>query len=319
MDKIDAPTTLPAMADNQNDPVEMTYPLRAASRITGLSAELLRAWERRYRVVVPMRTPGGTRRYRAADLERLRLVKAAVDAGHRIGRVAEMSEDELRQAAQPQSVLPQNQAHTEEILNALERLDSLETHRLLSFQLSALGPVRFARQIAKPLVHEIGERWSRGEISIASEHMATAVLRSMFGAALQPSAANVLGPRIVFATPPGEDHELGLQMAALTAMGAGAQAIYLGADLPADELTRAVERTRAVGVGLSLVTIDRNEAERFLGEIARVLPPSVHVWVGGRFSPQVSCPPHFEQLESLEDFERRIALVGYDTASAAKR
>jgi len=313
------PTTLPAMPENDSEPIEMTYPLRAASRITGLSAELLRAWERRYRVVVPMRTPGGTRRYRAADLERLRLVKAAVDAGHRISRVAEMSDAELRAAALPESVLPKNQAHIEEILTALERLDTLETQRLLSLQLSALGPVRFARQIAKPLVYEIGERWSRGEISVASEHMATAVLRSMFGAALQPTAATVLGPRIVFATPPGERHELGLQMAALTAMGAGAQSIYLGADLPIDEIARAVERTRAVGVGLSLVTLAAADGGAALEEMAGALPASVRVWVGGRVSRETPMPARFEQLESLEDFERRIALLGYDGPARARR
>ncbi len=311
--------TFPAMANAESETIEMTYPLRAASRITGLSAELLRAWERRYGVVVPMRTPGGTRRYRAADLERLRLVKAAVDAGHRIGRVAEMSDEELKAAAQPESVLPKNQAHLEEILVALEQLDTLETQRLLSLQLSALGPVRFSRQIAKPLVYEIGDRWSRGELSIASEHMATSVLRSMFGAAMQPTAATAFGPRILFATPSGEHHELGLQMAALTAMGAGAQAIYLGADMPVDELVRAIERTRAVGVGLSIVTLDPAEASAAMAQMATAVPASVHVWVGGRLSPEVSLPAHFEQLESLDDFERRIALVGYDKASATRR
>lgn len=307
------------MVDDDREAIAMTYPLRAASRITGLSAELLRAWERRYGIVVPMRTPGGTRRYRASDLEQLRLVKAAVDAGHRVSRVAEMDDDELRVAAQPATVLPRNQAHLEEILKALERLDPVETQNLLSFQLSALGAVRFARQIAKPLVHEIGERWSRGEISVAAEHMASAVLRAMFGVALQPTAATALGPRIVFATPPGEHHELGLQMAALTAMGAGAQAIYLGADLPADELTRATERTRASGVGLSLVTVARAPAERFLEEIAGALPAHLRVWIGGRMSTQVEVPARFDVVESLEDFERRIALTEYDPISIAKR
>jgi DNA-binding transcriptional MerR regulator/methylmalonyl-CoA mutase cobalamin-binding subunit len=307
------------MSEAHPSPTEKTYPLRAASRITGLSAELLRAWERRYGVVVPMRTPGGTRRYRASDLEKLRLVKAAVDAGHRIGRVAEMGEDELREAALPESALPKNMTHIEEILSAVNRLDAVETQQLLSFQLSALGPVRFARQIARPLVYELGERWRRGEVSIAAEHMATAVLRTMFGAALQPTAAHALGPRILFATPPGQRHELGLQMAALTAMGAGAQAIFLGADLPADELARAVERTRAVGVGLSIVPGDIAEIEQQLRELDELVPGSVHVWVGGQGIAHATVPDRFERITSLDEFERRIALVGYDAPIAASR
>ena len=128
-----------------------------------------------------------------------------------------------------------------------------------------------------------------------------------------------LGPRIIFATPPGERHELGLHMAALTAMGAGAQAIYLGADMPTDELVRAIERTRAVGLGLSVVTLPEAEAEQALAELAASIPSSVRVWIGGRLSPSIAVPAQFEQLESLDDFERRIALVGYDQPASNRR
>src|SRR5688572_16347090 len=76
-------------------PATPTYPLHAVVRMTGLSPEILRAWERRYRAIEPLRTPGGTRRYRAADVERLRLLKAAVAAGFRIGKVARLSAAEL--------------------------------------------------------------------------------------------------------------------------------------------------------------------------------------------------------------------------------
>ena len=69
------------MSSSKGHEADSTYPLRTASRLTGLSPDLRRAWERRYGVIEPMRTPGGTRRYSAADIERLRLVKAAVDAG----------------------------------------------------------------------------------------------------------------------------------------------------------------------------------------------------------------------------------------------
>ena len=80
----------------RSEPLEMTYPLRTAARLTGLSPELLRAWERRYGAVRPGRTPGGSRRYTAADLERLRLLKEAVDAGHRIGEIAVLPAAELQ-------------------------------------------------------------------------------------------------------------------------------------------------------------------------------------------------------------------------------
>ena len=185
-----------------SDDIETTYPLRAAARLTGLSPDLLRAWESRYGVVKPLRTAGGTRRYRAADLERLRLVKAAVDAGDRISVVARLDPVELARRAEP-TARPA-QAGLELIISAVERLDNQEAQRLLVLQLSAMGPVSFAREIALPLAREIGERWATNRMGIASEHLATGVLRSMLGSALTPTAASRLGPTIVFATPTGE-------------------------------------------------------------------------------------------------------------------
>ncbi len=136
----------PVMEGSNSEALELTYPLKAAARLTGLSPELIRAWERRYGVVTPIRTPGGTRRYRATDLEHLILVKAAVDRGHRIGEVARLDPAELERGAAA-SPMPSS-GQLQEILSALERLDGAEAQRLLSLQLSVLGPARFAREFA---------------------------------------------------------------------------------------------------------------------------------------------------------------------------
>lgn len=295
------------------EPLELTYPLGTAARLTGLSPELIRAWERRYGVVQPLRTPGGTRRYRAADIERLRLLKAAVDAGHRIGQVARLDPAELEQRA-ARSQEPSS-GRLEEILSALERLDGAEAQRLLSLQLSALGPVRFAREFAVPLVQEIGERWADDRLPIASEHLATAVLRSMFGSALQPTAACLLGPRIVFATPSGERHELGLQMAALTALGAGANPVYLGAELPPEELLSSVERAGAAALALSLVSVPPNRAEKAVRALRRALAAGVYLWLGGATASALEPSHGVDCIDSLEAFEQRVALLGFERAN----
>jgi DNA-binding transcriptional MerR regulator len=301
------------MARTQSDAVELTYPLRTAARLTGLSPELLRAWERRYGVVEPVRTPGGTRRYRAEDLERLQLVKAAVDAGHRIGQVAHLELDELRGRATPPS--GPSAGRLDEIFSALDRLDGVETQRLLSLQLSALGPVRFAREFAYPLVREIGERWATERMGVPSEHLATGVLRSMLGSALQPSAASRLGPRIVFATPTGERHELGLQMAALTALGAGASPVYLGAELPVEDLVAATETTGASALSLSLVTIPAAQATRMVRALRGGLADEVRLWLGGSGASDLELPDAVEYIKSLEDLEQRVALLGLESTN----
>ena len=292
------------------DDAETTYPLRAAARITGLSPDLLRAWESRYEVVKPLRTPGGTRRYRDADLERLRLVKAAVDTGGRISVVARLDPAELLRRFALTDNAPQ--AGLEPILSALDRLDAEEAQRLLALQLSAMGPVTFARELALPLAHEIGERWVNKRMGIASEHLAMGILRSMLGSALTPTAASRLGPTIVFATPTGEPHELGLQSAALTALGAGANPIYLGAELPVKDLVEAVADVGAVVLALSLVTLPKSQAAQAVASIRSDLPEETRLWIGGPGAATITAPSGVEQMGNLEEFERRVALLGFE-------
>jgi methylmalonyl-CoA mutase cobalamin-binding subunit len=258
-----------------------------------------------------MRTPGGTRRYRAADLERLQRLKAAVDSGHRIGRLAPLEPAELERLAAPSKAPPLGRL--DEIVAALDSLDGAEAQRLLSLQLSALGPVGFARGLAVPLLREIGERWATQRMEIASEHLATCVLRSMLGSALQPTLSSLRGPRIVFATPSGERHEIGLQMAALTALGAGASPVYLGADLPVAELVRAAKRTGAAAVGLGVVSLPAAQATRAVRSLRGDLPGDVYVWIGGAGARDVEPTEGVERIEGLEAVEQRVARLAFET------
>lgn len=297
---------LRSMSSSREHAAELTYPLRTAARLTGLSPDLLRAWERRYGVIEPMRTPGGTRRYSAADIERLRLVKAAVDAGHRVGRVAHLDAAELKRRASVHAV--RSAGHLDEILAALDRLDGAGSQRLLSTQLSALGAACFAREVAIPLVREIGERWASDKMGIASEHLATSVLRSLFGSALQPTSTSLLGPKIVFGTPASEGHELGLLMAALTAQGAGANPLYLGSALPVEDLLRAVDVSHAAALAMSIVAMSNVEATHVVGALRAGLAAEIRLWIGGAGASQIGLPPGVEYMASLEDFEQRVLL-----------
>jgi len=289
------------------EPAEKTFPLGSVARLTGLSPEVMRAWERRHRAVSPLRTPGGTRRYRASDLERLRLLKAAIAAGHRIGELAALSNAELEPLATALAPPPRHDG--DDILAAIAAFDAAEAQRLLALQLSALGAVRFAREVAVPLAGEIGARWSDGRLGVACEHLATALLRSLLGAALQPGAAALRGPRIVFATLSGERHELGLLMAAQSAMSAGANPLYLGPDVPADELAVATSRSGAAALALSLVTPPDDAATTALAALRRELPTSVALWVGGAGARELETGAGVERLASLEQLEHRVALL----------
>jgi DNA-binding transcriptional MerR regulator len=311
MDKTISSSRFPIMAEAQPTPVELTYPLRTAARLTGLSPALLRAWERRYGIVVPQRTPGGTRRYSAADLERLKRVKAVVDAGHRIGEVARLAPEELERLAGGSDDAPPSDDPAA-ILDALANLDGAAAQRGLALQLATLGPTRFARSVALPLVREIGERWSQQRLGIASEHLATSLLRSLLGGALQPTAVSLRGPRIVFATPTGEPHELGTLIAALVALGAGAQPLYLGVDVPVDDLLDAADTTEARAVALGIVTLPRSEAERTVATLRAALPPEKKLWLGGAGAAALAPMPGVDHLASLDRVEQQVALLALE-------
>ncbi len=290
----------------QNNEVS-TYPLRTITRLTGLSPELLRAWERRYNAIQPLRTAGGTRRYTNQDLERLKLLKAVVDSGLRIGQVAQLDLPTLRKHLAKPSLSSENQI--EEILTALERLDGPEAQRLLSSQLSALGPTRFAKEFAFSLIQEIGDRWASDRFAIPSEHLATSLLRSMLGSALQLTAVSKIGPKIIFGTPTGERHELGLQIAALTALGAGANPIYLGTELPIEDLVTSIETSGAVALALSLVTIPTSQSYSLIGALRGGIPDSVKIWIGGAGTRELPFVENVTIIGSLEDLEQRVFLL----------
>jgi methanogenic corrinoid protein MtbC1 len=243
-------------------------------------------------------------------------VKAAVDAGHRIGQVARLEAAELKR----RSALAETRSAgcLDQILSALGHLEGAESQRLLSLQLSALGPARFAREVAFPLVREIGERWANEQMGIAHEHLASGVLRSLLGSALQPTASSLLGPRIVFATPTGERHELGLMMAALTALDTGANPLYLGVELPVEDLLDSVEDTYAAVLALSLVSMPTAPAERAVGALRRGLAGGVRLWLGGAGARNFELPQGVEYIESLEDLEQRVALLAAENTSARR-
>ena len=281
------------------------YALGSVARLLGVTPHLLRAWERRYGAVHPARTAGGTRRYSEEDVERLRLLCSGVAAGHPISEIAALPAAELERRF---GASPERPMDLAQLVHAAERMDAAELERRLALQLSALGARDFARSVALPLLREVGVRWQRGELCIASEHLASALLRSLLGAALRfPRPA--FGPRIVFATPPGERHELGLLAAALCAQDRGARATYLGAELPAPEVVRAAHDVRAEVVVLGIVSLAADAATREILELRSALPAATALWVGGGGAPAAPFPSGVRLLSNLDDLEQQVSLL----------
>ena len=291
------------------------HPIAVVAERTGLSLDVLRAWERRYSAVTPSRSQGGQRLYSDADVERLRLIHAASSAGRSIGQVAAMSTEALSalaaEDASVRSAVPP-QAHS---LRAAETLDAAVAHTraLQSAALAgelrraatSLGVASFVDQVAAPLMRRIGDEWHAGSLTIAQEHLATAVLRDLLVETMRGFSAPPGAERIVVATPAGERHEIGAAIVGASAAAEGFNVIYLGADLPAADIVAATRAAGARVVALSIVYAE--ERRRLLDEVRRIreaLPPDIRLIIGGAGAHSMASPLRALGVEISQRIDR---------------
>ena len=225
------------------------YPIRAVSRLTGISLDTLRAWERRYKVVTPARSDRG-RLYTDMEIQRLMLLRDAISRGHAIGQIAPLSDQELKDLGQRSAEVLRGFPGREESPNAalaglvesIEAFDAAAANEEMGRLAALLPAADLVKQIALPLMRLVGDRWHRGTLTIAHEHMASAVLRNLFGSMLRMYKPMEPVVKLILATPSGEHHEFGILAAAMLAAPLGLEPIYLGANLPSAEIAAAAER-----------------------------------------------------------------------------
>jgi DNA-binding transcriptional MerR regulator/methylmalonyl-CoA mutase cobalamin-binding subunit len=301
------------------------YPIRAVSRLTGLSVDTLRAWERRYNAINPDRRGRG-RTYSEEDIRRLNLLREAVERGHAIGRIAALSDDELHElgarsevlAARPQRAgrraEPVAQLDLDGVLSAIDRFDYAAAERESQRLALLASPREFINAAIVPLMREVGERWYRGKFTIAHEHMISSILRSLLGSMVRLYARGSAAATLLFATPSGELHEFGILSAAMLAAGGGLGVVYLGPSLPAQEIINAAQRASAQVVVLGLKgAAASKESLQELKRVARDLPGHIDLWVGGAVSEDVAARVKMTRAAYLQDFaalEQRLSRLG---------
>ena len=266
------------------------YPIRAVAKITGISLDTLRAWERRYKAVVPERSDRG-RQYGPEQIERLLLLNRLVQKGHAIGGIASRSDEELRgllslQPGQPVSVPIPRADILASILAAIEGFDSLRAADELSRLAAVLSPRELVYQVVVPLMSEVGIRWHNGTLAIAQEHLVSQMLRTLLGSMTRLFRPPNPSMTMVLSTPVGESHEFGILAAAMLASLAGVEPVYLGPNLPAGEIADAARRTSAKVVALS-ITFPSATTQEELNALAAAMPEATELWIGGAGSADI--------------------------------
>src|SRR5829696_854040 len=249
------------------------------SRRTGIGADTLRAWERRYDLLRPERSAGGFRLYGRGDEERVRAMKALIDSGVSAAEAARLA-TWRREPAEARKTQPAGRVdadHAGRLQGALERFDEPDANAILDDALARFTVDAVVDQIALPAMREIGKRWESGEISIAQEHFATGVLRGRMLALGRNWGAGI-GPLALLACPSGERHDIGLIAFGLVLRERGWRIAFLGPDTPIETILDAADRLDPAAIVLAAVTAQPFEAVS--GEITE-LARKAAVLIGG--------------------------------------
>ena len=226
------------------------YPIRTVSTLTGVNSVTLRAWERRYGLIQPKRTPKGHRLYSQGDINLINQVLELLDKGIPISQVKRRLDSTERDHETNSEPGPGGQ-YEQRMLNAVVRFDENTLDRAYNEALSLYPIDMVTQRLIIPLLRTLGERWENAEGSVAEEHFFGSYLRNKLGARFHHQVRNNQGPRILAACLPGEHHEVGLLLYCLVAIEKGYQIVMLGADLPFSELPTVVQRTAARAIVLS--------------------------------------------------------------------
>ncbi|MDE3197570.1 MAG: MerR family transcriptional regulator [Acidobacteriota bacterium] len=287
------------------------HPIRVAAKLSGLSVDVLRVWERRYRAVEPGRTDR-VRHYSQEQVQRLILLRELVTRGHSIGQIASKPDAELRDLLNASQAAPRREPVASDIVDSItEAFTNFERTRAneeLGRAAALLSPRDLVYRVVLPLMRGTGDRWHSGEIGVAQEHLVSSAVRNLLGSLVRLYPPQPGAPKILMAALSGELHEFGILAAAMIAAISGLDPLVLGPNLPVSELTNAARKTHAqiVLVGASGAPARPDD----LKSLAVGLPEGAQLWIGGYWtSDDIPSAVFLKDMEAFESACRSRSLT----------
>lgn len=240
------------------------HSLRFVSRLTGLPAHLIRAWELRYQAVSPQRSDTNRRLYQARDIERLHLLRIAVENGHRISHVANMTQAELGQLIASESTVSQSRlVEAKTVASSASNYLSHLIHQNLNLEVNGLQAtldkadvnltrMAFVLDVIVPLWFKIDEMVRIGQLKRINLNVTTMSLQTVLWNMLRNAVISETAPKVVIAAPSGQHYEIEALALALIAVECGWRSIYFGPNLSATDVAAAVSSNRARAAALSI-------------------------------------------------------------------
>lgn len=283
----------------------MKHSIAAVARMANLSPDVIRSWERRYKIVEPARNASGVRLYSDEDVARLTLAREATRLGHPIRHVAQLSDEQLEELLDRKPVESGgNLEVVARLLDAMHAHDLATASQILRVA-ALLIPVReLVLEILAPALREVGRQWEHGDLAIWQEHFLSNEVLGIAG----PLQQLAPGPRVLFATPPFERHSFGIGLAALLAAARGVAACNLGVMVPAAQVIAAARQLHAAAavIGMTHEALPKEDAIEYVRQLDAGLPAGVDLVLGGTAGARVAASaasPRVRSIATLEEFD----------------
>ncbi|CAI4029953.1 Cobalamin B12-binding domain-containing protein [Nitrospira tepida] len=305
-----------------------THRIHRVAKLTGLTKDVIRVWERRYGLLKPIRGANRYRNYSDEDVLLLRFLKQEQERGYSIGDLAELGRDELLARAR-QSALPARSPDSnpyarliEQLIQSLDPLDKTSFERKLNGAVAIVPFDEALHGMLIPLQQRVGELWHEGRLSVAVEHYVSKVVQQKLFSVMNQLAPPDHGPKVVVACPPKETHELGAQTVAYHCAVRGFRVIYLGPNTPIDDLSALCLDVQPALVLLSMTLGGPDDELHALAKaLAHKIKPLCPVGLGGAGLSAVK--EIFEEeglvvLEDLDSLDRFLERVRSAQSSAPR-
>lgn len=276
--------------------MENLFTIKKVAELTGLTVHAIRAWEKRYNVVNPERTDTNRRLYSFEDVEKLKYLHLASEEGFSIGSIHHLETEKLKELlGKEESVSSQvlkdktkseensAESYLNNCLQAIKNLDANTLEEELNRALVKFTQPMLIKKIITPLLNKIGDLWRTGEIRIVDEHVSTGIFRKFLSRLIDNNRVGENAPTLLVATPKGQLHELGALIISVIASADGWNVVYMGPDLPGEEIVAAVEKLNPRVLALSIVyPVDDYTLEREMAKIGQLLSNDTKLFAGGR-------------------------------------
>lgn len=265
------------------------YLIGAVTKLTGLSIDVVRVWERRYSAVLPARTAGGTRLYSDADVLRLSRLRQAVEQGFGIGQAARLSESELDELLGSPRVSPNASDPYESVrskfIEAIKILDVATAERELARGATLFNVRDFVKRIVVPIHVRLVSARDGSDLGFVQQRATLWLLRNTLSSLFRLYSNSESADLLLLATPSRGCDEFGLQVAALLAAMRGWRVVFLGEEVPVREIANAARLTGARVLAVNFETAYARAAEE-LAALSKLVPAFTRVWLYGAEAPK---------------------------------